>query len=326
MPHPFPLSLSQDQKIEILYWMLINREVDDRISKLYRQGKTVGAAYGGRGQEATTIGSVYALEEHDVCAPMIRNGGAFLVRGLEPGKLLANFMAKADTPTRGKDGNTHMGILDLGIFAPISHLGALIPVCAGAAMTFKMRKEKRVALTWIGDGGASTIDFHEGLNWAAVMNLPFVLVLENNQYAYSTPISKQVAQADFTTRGKAYGVEAIQVDGNNVLDVYAAVKYAVEKARTGGGPTLVVSITMRMRGHAEHDDAFYVPKEMLTQWAEKDPILRYEKFLSDSGVLNETSLQTLKTKVNIELDKAEEFALNSPLPSPEETLEGVYAP
>ncbi|MFQ5770525.1 MAG: thiamine pyrophosphate-dependent dehydrogenase E1 component subunit alpha, partial [bacterium] len=206
--------------LELYYFMLLNRALDERITTLYRQGKFLGGAFVSRGQEATSVGSAYALEKGDVIGPMIRNAGAILVRGVTPNEFLANYLGKKTGPTRGKDGNSHFGDLKRGIFAPVSMLGVLIPVCAGAALAFKMKKQPNVALTWIGDGGASVGDFHEGLNFAAVMKLPFVLILENNGYAYSTPIEKQTLLEDFVVKAQGYGIPGEKVDGNDVLAVY----------------------------------------------------------------------------------------------------------
>lgn len=316
---------SKKQMKEMYYFMLLNRAFDDRISKLYRQGKIIGAAYGGRGQEATTVGSSYAMEKNDVVGPIIRNGGVLLVRGLSPKNFLANFIGRADTPTGGKDGNSHLGDLNLGIFAPISHLGSLVINLAGCALAFKLKREPRVALTYIGDGGTSTGEFHEGINMAAVWKLPFVCIIENNNYAYSTPTGSQALLKNFASKGKAYGMEALVMDGNNVFEVYRVCKYALEKARSGKGPILIESKTMRMKGHAEHDDASYVPKALFDEWKKKDPILRCEKELLTKKVISDSENEALKVRVSEEMEQAETFALNAPLPDAADAQTGVYA-
>lgn len=317
--------LSPDQLRDLYYYMLLNRALDDRITALYRQGKIHGGAFVSRGQEATSVGSAYALEDGDVIGPMIRNSGAVLVRGVTPGQFLANYLGRTTGPTGGKDGNSHFGVLDLGIFAPISMLGALIPVCAGAALSFKLRGEKRVALTWIGDGGSSMGDFHEGLNFAAVQRLPLIVILENNGYAYSTPTIKQSLLKDFVRKAEAYGIPGEIIDGNDVLAVYECTKRAVDRARGGGGPTLIEAKTFRMKGHAEHDDAWYVPKELFAEWEKRDPIDRYEKYLKAEGVLTEHEITELKARVGREIDEAQRFAEESPYPEPEGAASGVYA-
>lgn len=317
--------LGDEQLLELYRFMLLNRSFDDRVGLLYRQGKIVGGAFASRGQEATTVGSAYALGPDDVIGPMIRNSGAFLVRGMEPARYLANYLGRATGPTRGRDGNTHMGDLSLGIFAPISMLGALIPVMAGAALAFKRRGEPRVALTWIGDGGASMGDFHEGLNFAATAGLPLVLILENNQYAYSTPVERQCANTRFADRALGYGIPGIQVDGNDVLEVYRVTRESVERARGGGGPTLIESVTMRMKGHAEHDDFSYVPRELLAEWEKKDPIACYEVQLEKWGLLDEKRKAALREEVQQIVESAEAEALEAPYPDPATVEEGLHA-
>ena len=293
---------------------------------LYRQMKVIGAAFSSLGQEAISVGSAYALAPDDVIGPMIRNSGAILVRGIAPNRFLAQYLARKDGVTRGKDGNTHMGDLEHGIIAPISMLSALIPVLAGAALSFKLRGERRVALTWIGDGGSSLGDFHEGLNMAAVLKVPFVLVLENNQYAYSTPVDQQCAVTDFVKKAKGYGVPWALVDGNDVLEVYQATRQAVERARAGEGPTLIEAKTMRMKGHAEHDDFRYVPRELIEEWERKDPIARYEQYLEASQILSPADREAIQRRIAREIEEAQAWAEASPLPDPEDAAAGVYAP
>ena len=317
--------LSRKQLTDLYYYMVLNRALDDRVTSLYKQGKFQGGAFVSRGQEATSVGSAYALEEGDVIGPMIRNSGAILVRGVPPREFLANYLGKKTGPTQGKDGNSHFGDLKRNIFAPVSMLGVLIPVCAGAALAFKMKKQPNVALTWIGDGGASIGDFHEGLNFAAVMKLPFVLILENNGYAYSTPTSKQSLVEDFVLRAQGYGIPGEIVDGNDILAVYEVTKRAVERARKGGGPTLIEAKTFRMKGHAEHDDAFYVPKKTFEYWQKRDPISNYEKYLLKEKVLSKKELTDIQSSVAKEMDEAQKFAEESPLPEAKEAAEGLYA-
>lgn len=315
-----------EQKKELYRLLLLNRAFDDRISKLYRQGKIIGAAYGSRGQEATSIGSAYALGKTDVVGPIIRNAGSIIARGLPVKNFLSNFVGRVTTPTAGRDGNSHLGDLELGVFAPISHLGSLVINLAGCALAFKMKREPRVALTYIGDGGTSTAEFHEGMNMAAVWRLPFVCIIENNQWAYSTPSDRQSGLKDLAVKGKAYGMEAVVMDGNDVFEVYQVSKYAIEKARSGAGPILLESKTMRMKGHAEHDDAFYVPKTQFEKWQEKDPIESCERALIKTGIMTASQSKEIVKSVIQEMEEAEVFALGAAFPNADDVLEGVYAP
>ena len=317
--------LSRERQLEIYRYLKLNRMTEDRLSNLYRQGKVVGGLYSSRGQEAVSVGSAYALGPQDVVGPIIRNLGTMFVRGVQPREVMMQYMARADGPTGGKDVNTHFGDLKRGLVAPISMLGALIPVLAGIALAGRMQKKDLVALTYIGDGGTSTGDFHEGLNFAAVLNVPFVLIAEHNGYAYSTPTSKQMRVKNIVTRAAAYGIPGEMVDGNDVLAVYEATKRAVERARSGGGPTLIEAKTFRMKGHAEHDDAGYVPKELFEDWKTKDPIERFERHLLGNGLATEEELKRIVAEIDEVLNREVDAALASPLPPAERAFEGVYS-
>jgi len=321
--------LPPERQLELYRFLKLNRMTEDRLGNLYRQNKVVGGLYASRGQEATSVGAAYALEPQDFMGPLIRNLGAMLVRGVRPREVMMQYMARADSPTGGKDGNTHFGDMGRGLVAPISMLGAVIPVMTGVALAGKKLGKNLVALTFIGDGGTSTGDFHEGLNLAAVLNVPFVLVCENNGWAYSTPTSKQMKVKSIATRAGAYGIPGESVDGNDVLAVYEGVKRAVERARSGGGPTLIEARTFRMKGHAEHDDAGYVPKEMVEEWKKKDPIERFERHLlghlGQGAMATEEELRQIGTAIDEELNAEVDRALASPFPPPERAFEGVYA-
>ncbi len=251
--------LTRQQYLDLYYYMRLNRAVEDMMVKLFRQNKIVGGLYSSLGQEAISVGTAYALEKKDWLAPMIRNIGALLVKGVRPRDIFMQHMAKYDSPTKGKDGTSHFGDLDdLHIVSPISMLGDLIPVMTGVAMAGRYLGQKTVAMTWIGDGGSSTGVFHEGLNFAAVEKAPFVLILENNLWAYSTPVRKQVPLENLADRAKAYGIDSYIVDGNDVVAVYSTAKEAVERARAGEGPILIEAKSFRRMGHAQHDPAEYV--------------------------------------------------------------------
>jgi TPP-dependent pyruvate/acetoin dehydrogenase alpha subunit len=271
------------------------------------------------------VASAYALRDGDFVAPLIRDLGASFVRGIEPRRIFAQWLGRATGPTGGRDGNLHFGVLEQGVLAPISMLGAMIPVCAGIGLAARQRGEQRVALTYVGDGGSNTGDFHEGLNFAAALRLPLVLVVEDNGFAYSTPRQKHAAVRSFADRAFAYGIPSTTVDGNDVCAVYRVTSEAVDRARAGGGPTLIEARTFRMRGHAEHDDAFYVPKEMFAEWEKRDPIARLVAYMAVCGATSEAQRQDIDDRVTVEVAEAAAWALDSPPPDPETQRSGVYA-
>lgn len=317
--------LTRQQYLDLYYYMRLNRAVEDTMVKLFRQNKIVGGLYSSLGQEGISVGTAYALEKKDWLAPMIRNIGALLVKGVPPRDIFTQHMAKYTSPTLGKDGTSHFGDLEnLHIVSPISMLGDLIPVMTGVAMAGRYLGQKIVAMTWIGDGGSSTGVFHEGLNFAAVQKAPFVLILENNQWAYSTPVQRQVPIENLADRAKAYGIASYVVDGNDVVAVYQTAKEAVDRARAGEGPILIEAKSMRMRGHAQHDPAEYVPKEMFEHWKQRDPIEQYEKFLLGKKLLDAKSKKELENKIAALLEKDRDFAEASPMPPPELAEQGVY--
>jgi pyruvate dehydrogenase E1 component alpha subunit/2-oxoisovalerate dehydrogenase E1 component alpha subunit len=318
-------ALTRQQYLDLYYYMRLNRAVEDTMVKLFRQNKIVGGLYSSLGQEGISVGSAYALEKKDWLAPMIRNIGALLVKGVPPRDVFMQHMAKYDSPTKGKDGTSHFGDLEnLHIVSPISMLGDLIPVMTGVAMAGRYLGQKIVAMTWIGDGGSSTGVFHEGLNFAATQKAPFVLILENNQWAYSTPVRRQVPLENLADRAKAYGIDSYIVDGNDVVAVYTTAKEAVDRARAGEGPILIEAKSFRRLGHAQHDPAEYVPKEMRKYWEARDPIALYEKFLTAERLLDAKSRKEMEEKIDALLTKDRDFAENSPMPPAEFAEHGVY--
>jgi len=317
--------LSRQQYLDLYYFMRLNREVEDTMTRLFRQNKIVGGLYSSLGQEAISVGSAYALQKKDWMAPMIRNIGALLVKGVPPRDIFTQHMAKYTSPTKGKDGTSHFGDLEnLHIVSPISMLGDLIPVLTGVAMAGRYLGQKIVTMTWIGDGGSSTGVFHEGLNLAASQKAAFVLILENNQWAYSTPVRRQVPLENLADRAKAYGISSYIVDGNDAVAMYSTAKEAVDRARAGEGPILIEAKTFRRRGHAQHDPAEYVPAEQREYWEKRDPITLYEKFLTGEKILDAKGEKEIEDKINTLLEKDREFAENSPMPPPEFASEGVY--
>jgi pyruvate dehydrogenase E1 component alpha subunit/2-oxoisovalerate dehydrogenase E1 component alpha subunit len=287
----------------------------------------VGGLYRSLGQEGCSVGSAYALQRGDVFTPLIRNLGAILVRGGKPRDVLAQYMAKASGPTRGRDLNVHFGWLSEEGSMPsvISMLGDMVSVLSGVLLAERMKGKPTAGLTWIGDGGVSTGAFHEGFNLACALRLPLVVVVENNKYAYSTPTYKQTANTRFVDRARAYGCHGAEVDGNDVLAVYEVTRQALERARRGGGPTLIEADTMRMRGHAEHDDMKYVPPSLIEEWSRKDPIARYEAYLVQQEAVPLADLAAVVSAVESGLTADVKAAEESPMPDPDSGLSGVYA-
>lgn len=317
--------IKRDDLLQMYYYLRLTRVVEDRITALYRQGRIVGGVYTSHGMEAIAVGYASALERDDVIAPFHRDLGAFLIRGFTTGEILAQYLGKRTGPSKGKDGNVHMGDLKRGVFGFVSHLADNLPVAAGAALTFKIRGESRVAFAGTGDGGTSRGDFHEAMNFAAVRKLPVVFFCNNNQYAYSTPLRLQMAISNVVDRAKAYGMPGEIVDGNDVTEVYLAAKHAVARARAGDGPTFLEFKTMRMHGHSEHDPAKYVPRELLEEWKKKDPILKAEQLVKQLEYGEEAYFQEVAERAKKEVEAGLEFAEQSPLPEGPEVLEGVYA-
>jgi TPP-dependent pyruvate/acetoin dehydrogenase alpha subunit len=320
-------SLTREQKLELYYFMRLTRSLEERLVNLYRQTKVIGGLFRSLGQEADAVGSAYALDRSkgDVLSPLIRNLGSMLVQGAKPNEIIKQYMAKGDSPTRGRELNIHYGDLVRGFIGQISHLGDMVPVMAGVTLSFKLRGEDRVGLVYVGDGATSTGAFHEGINFAAVQRCPLVVVVENNGYAYSTPLSKQTAAKQLVDKAIGYGIAGERADGNDVIATYEATKRAVDRARDGGGVTLIELVTYRRKGHAEHDNQSYVPPGEIDRWAnENDPIDRYSKRLLGEG-FDKPALEAIDTRVKEEIDSATDEAEASPMPDPTDALVGIYA-
>ena len=318
--------LDKKQCIEIYRWMLLNRKMETALENLYKQGKVVGGVYFGLGQEACSCASAYALKSDEWLGPMIRNQGSLLVRGFSPRDIMMQYMAKAGSPTRGRDASSHFGdIEEHNVVAPISTLGDLIPVLAGVALGARLQGRNIAAMTYIGDGGQSTGVTYEGLNFAAVQKLGLVLFVENNLWGYSTPSDMQFRVKDLAERAIAYGIPAVIIDGTDACQIYDAAYEACERARRGEGPTLIEAKMMRMKGHAIHDAADYVPKPLFEYWRKRDCIARFENYLVNvKKCLTSTENQKLIAEVDRQLDADREFAVNSPMPSSESAAGGTW--
>jgi len=318
--------LSKQQHIEIYRWMLLNRKMEQVLENLYKQGKVVGGVYFGLGQEACSCASAYALKKDEWLGPLIRNQGSLLVRGFSPRDIMMQYMAKASSPTKGRDASSHFGdIYQHNVVAPISTLGDLIPVLAGVALGARLQGRNIAAMTYIGDGGQSTGVTYEGLNFAAVQNLGLVLFVENNLWGYSTPADMQFRVKDLAERAIAYGIPGVIVDGTDACQVYDAAHEACERARRGEGPTLIEAKMMRMKGHAIHDAAEYVPEPLFEYWRKRDPIARFENYLVKvKNWLTGSENEKLMAEIDHQLEEDRDFAVASPMPSPESAAGGVY--
>jgi TPP-dependent pyruvate/acetoin dehydrogenase alpha subunit len=324
-----PLDLTREQLNDLYYYLRLTREVEQVLVHLYRQNKVIGGLYRSLGQEATAVGSAFALRRRtdgtgDIIAPAIRNLGSLIMMGARPVDVMRQYMAKGDSPTWGREQNVHFTDYDRGFIGLISHLGVMIEIMAGVALSFRLKGQDRVALTWIGDGASSTGAFHEGFNLAAVQRAPLVVIVENNCYAYSTPVSKQTAAESFVVKAPGYGVYGDSCDGNDVFAVLEMTSRAVAHARAGNGAALLEVLTYRRMGHAEHDGQQYVPPGEREEWEARDPVDRFVARVTAEGWLRPDELEATDERVTREVDAARADAEASPLPQPEEALAEVY--
>ena len=317
-------ALSRDDRGLLLRYMLLMRVSEERGLSLYKQGKVPGSFYDGRGQEAVCVGSSFVLGPRDRMCILHRDLGAHFVRGVTPDRYLANYMGRSGGVTGGKDGNMHFGDRELGCVGMVSMLPDMAQVAAGMALSFKMRSEPRVAMTFFGEGSTANGQWHEAMNFAGIHRLPVVFVLENNQFAYSTPTELEFA-VDPVQRAKSYGFPGVSVDGNDVEAVFEVARVAADRARDGDGPTLIECHTMRMHGHGAHDDMSYVPDEMLEEWARRDPIELYERRLAEEHGFEKSEIDEIRESVATYVDECAERAVASPMPDPEIATEGVFA-
>jgi pyruvate dehydrogenase E1 component alpha subunit/2-oxoisovalerate dehydrogenase E1 component alpha subunit len=318
---------NKSQQLELLYFMRLTRSLEDRLDNLLKQGKIVGGLFRSQGQEATAVGSAYALDRShgDILSPLTRDMGAMMVMGVRPREVFSQYLWRADAMSRGRDQNIHITDLKRGFIGTVSPLGTLVAVMNGIVLATRMQKKKTVGMVYIGDGATSTGAFHEAANFAAVQKLPLVIIGESNGYAYSTPTIKQMRILNLADRVKAYGMPSEIVDGNDVLAVYNSAKRAVDRAREGAGPTFIEAKTFRMRGHAAHDNQSYVAKELLEQWRKRDPIDHFEKELVTKNVATAAEVQEVNNRVDRALDEDLAWSEGQPPPAPEEALGGVYA-
>lgn len=317
-------TLTREELRELYRNLLLTRTVEEKLERLVRQGEVVGNLYRSLGQEATAVGSAYALEDGDWVCPAIRDLGALFARGLEPEEMFLQYLARGESLTGGKDTTTHFIEPGLGILGPISPMGTAVSVMAGMARAFRAGGSDRVCLTYQSEGGSRTGAFHEGANLAAVSEVPLVLVLEHNRWAFSTPSDLEGAVDSWADVGEAYDLPVRHVDGNDVLEVYDAAVEGVERARGGGGATMIVAETYRMLGHAQHDAQPYVAEEELEAWRERDPVDRFEAYLVEQGFESESRLAEIREEVRARVDEAADAALDAPRPRPEEARTGVY--
>ena len=318
-------SLTREELRDLYRQLLLTRGLEERLERLFKQGEIVGGLYRSLGQEATAVGSAFALGDGDWLAPSIRDMGALLVRGLHPREMLLQYMAREGSLCAGKDNTTHFTIPELGLLGPISPLGTQLCVLNGVALAFRLRGEPHVCMTYQGDGASRTGASHEGLNFAAVQRLPVIVILEHNRWAFATRSEREAAVEDWVDVAAAYGVPAVSVDGNDVLEVYDAAREAVERARRGEGMTLIVAETYRMIGHAQHDPQHYVPEEELLEWRGRDPLARFQSYLLESGFESRAALAVVKEGVRRLLDTAVDDALAAPMPEAEGALVGTFA-
>ena len=319
-----PALLTREDRAGLLRYMTTMRAAEERALSLYKQGKVPGSFYDGRGQEAISVGAAFALAPRDRLCILHRDLGAHFVRGVTPDRYLANYMGRADGVTGGKDGNMHFGDRGLGCVGMVSMLPDMAPVANGMALAMKMRGEDRVAMTFFGEGSTANGQWHEAMNVAGVQRLPVVFVLENNRFAYSTPNELEFA-VDPVERAETYGMPGVEVDGNDVEAVFAAAHAAVERAREGGGPTLIECQTMRMHGHGAHDDMSYVPDELRAEWEARDPIEGYAGRLLEEFGLAAEEIERIDMEVRAYVGECAERALASPMPDPGVAGDGVFA-
>lgn len=318
-------SLSREQLLELYRFVKMTRMFDEITVRLKRQSKLTGGVFTSLGQEATAVGTAFVLEKQDFIAPLIRDIGACFVKGILPRTIFAQYLGKANAPSRATDVQFHFADLEKGFVGPISHLGDMIPVMTGILLAARMKKLSSVAVAYVGDGTTSTGTFHEGVNFAAVQRLPLITVIENNGYAYSTPTAKQTAAAQFVDKAVGYGILGLQCDGNDIVACYETMKKAVEHARAGNGSVLLEVLTYRRKGHAEHDNQSYVPAGEIEMWATtNDPIDRYERYLIEEKIADESEQKKIVAEISVYLENELAIAEEAGFPDPVSAAYDVF--
>jgi TPP-dependent pyruvate/acetoin dehydrogenase alpha subunit len=310
-------TLFKEQFLELYRFVKMTRMFDEITVRLKRQSKLTGGVFTSLGQEATAVGTAFALSEQDFIAPLIRDIGAVFVKGIVPRVIFAQYLGRANAPSRATDVQFHFADLEKGFVGPISHLGDMIPVMTGVLLASRMKKENRVAVAYLGEGASSTGAFHEGVNFAAVQKLPLITIIENNGYAYSTPTRNQCAANSFVDKAIGYGILGLQCDGNDIVACYETMKTAVEHARNGNGAVLLEVLTYRRKGHAEHDNQSYVPEGEIESWAQNnDPIDRYERYLKAQKIASEDEMKRIVADVSQYLESELAIADEAGFPEP----------
>jgi 2-oxoisovalerate dehydrogenase E1 component len=306
-------NMTNKKLLELLFYLELPRTIENRMLNYLRQGK-ISKWFSGIGQEAISVGATYALNNNDVILPMHRNLGVFTTRDVNLDKLFCQLMGKDGGFTKGRDRSFHFGLPSKNIIGMISHLAAMLPVATGFGLSAKLKKQKKVILSFTGDGSTSEGDFHEAVNLAAVWELPVIFLIENNGYGLSTPSSEQFKCKRLSDKAIGYGIKGVTIDGNNVLEVYETISRLAKELRKGSGPVIVEAITFRMRGHEEASGVDYIPKSIFTKWAKKDPVENYKKYLKSKRILTDSMQKDITQRINNQIDPSFEIALNAAKP------------
>jgi len=320
-------SFSPEELLVIYKKLVLPRLIEEKMLILLRQGK-ISKWFSGWGQEAVSVGCAYAMADHEYILPMHRNLGVFTTRQIPLQRLFAQFQGKADGYTKGRDRSFHFGTQDHKLVGMISHLGPQLGIADGIALAAKIRQTKDTTLVFTGDGGASEGDFHEALNVAAVWQLPVIFAIENNRWGLSTPSSEQFRCKQFIDKGIGYGMDAIQVDGNDILAVIEAVRQIRAQMQENPRPFILELMTFRMRGHEEASGTKYYPEGLQAEWEPKDPVTNFEAYLLKSEIIDQASIEALKIQLKEEIQEAFDIANAAPkiIPSLEQEMADVYAP
>jgi len=320
-------NLSKEKLLKMYYYMVLTRRFEETMADLYHKGKVDELLHRSLGQEAIGVGATFCLRKDDFILPSLRTRAAFFTKGVDLNTMMAGLYRKRNSPSKGRESTHHAGIPHLNIILGTGVVGGHIPVAVGAALGVKLQAKDQVVVCFFGDGATSRGDFHEGVNLAAVLDLPVVFVCENNQYAFSTPLSRQTKAKHIADKAPGYGIPGVIADGQSVLDVYQKTREAVNRAREGLGPTLLECKTYRFASHSEHDADWDMgrPKEELERWRRKDPIRIYEEYLRQQGFLDDDAKKEIEGRIKKELEEAINYAEQSPDPRPEDLLDDVYA-